>query len=193
MPHKSLNTEKEFELSDDESEVSYHSETDDDEGRRNDKVTGDSDEDYVPINLSNDSSSEDDAMNGELKENLEFGGRESVVKSGEGKFGEENQEQLLLQGQDETDFNISRKRRRQSESDSSEDDEGEKQTESDVNKEVLGEIVTNSKSSKKRKEIAKKYEMLPPCACRKLKCFQMITHEQRQVIFHAFWEYEGKR
>ena len=29
--------------------------------------------------------------------------------------------------------------------------------------------------------------MLPPCACRKLKCFQMITHEQRQVIFHAFW------
>ena len=108
------------------------------------------------------------------------------MKSGEGKFGERNQEQLLLQGQDETDFNISRKRRRQSESDSSEDDEGEKQTESDVNKEVLGESVTNSKNSKKRKEIAKKYEMLPPCACRKLKCFQMITHEQRQVIFHAF-------
>ena len=75
MPHKSLNTEKEFQLSDDESEVSYHSETDDDEGQHNDKVTGDSDEDYVPINLSNDSSSEVDAMNGELKENSEFGGR----------------------------------------------------------------------------------------------------------------------
>ena len=48
----------------------------------------------------------------------------------------------------------------------------------------------HSKSSRKRKLIASKYHVLPPCSC-KQRCIEKISEEKRKIIFQEFWSFNN--
>ena len=70
--------------------------------------------------------------------------------------------------------------------------EGEETVDERINNEEGCEQISDDVGTKKRHQIANKYVMLSPCSCKRLKCFEKMTNEERKSIFDEFWNIEKR-